>query len=138
MIEEEELYLVYVLRMGENHRNQYVYEFIFSDNPDEAEGDGWDDECSLGNTEPPYEEYIQKVGVLKTDKVYLDVLHEKDGLTYIDGSEGVHALAYENLDETDDEILYAPSFKRLVFHYGDSIKEVHNKLYSRDLILKFK
>lgn len=131
---DEELYLIYVLKIGTDHKGNNLYEFIFSHNPDEAEGNGWD-EPAHETAEPPYEEYIDEVLNVKTNKVTLDMLHESEIFSIIDGYEGVIALAYENLEDLSYDV-NSKSFKRLVFHYGDTYEVVRQKLYERDILLK--
>jgi hypothetical protein len=46
-----------------------------------------------------------------------------------DAVDGVIALGYENIDDYES---YPES--RLHFHFGDTIKDVENKLYEKDLI----
>jgi len=43
-------------------------------------------------------------------------------------------LAWEN---EDSEAILNEKFKRLVFHYGDSVKSVEDKLYERDIVLNY-
>ena len=46
-----------------------------------------------------------------------------------DGVDNVVALAWEKDKDID---------KRLVFHFGDSLEQVKDKLYEKDLILEIK
>ena len=51
-----------------------------------------------------------------------------------DAIDGVIALGWE--DEDSDAVVNH-KFKRLVFHYGDSVKSVEDKLYERDIVLNY-
>lgn len=126
-------YLIYVHKIGSNHRDEGFYEFIFSKNPNmvNIEEWGWDQRPASNNAMPPTEEYISKVLTLKISRFQFTVLHKQTLFTYMDGFDRVVALAWE---EENDEL--QEDVKRLVFHYGDTIDEVNDKLYSRDIILK--
>ena len=51
-----------------------------------------------------------------------------------DSVEGVIALGWEN---SDSEAVVDKKYTRLVFHYGESEKSVSDKLYERDIVLKW-
>jgi hypothetical protein len=126
-------YLIYVHKIGNNHRDEGFYEFIFSNNPNmvEIENWGWDIRPASTNALPPTEDYISKVLTLKISRFQFTVLHKQNLFTYMDGFDRVVALAWEDEnDELEDDV------KRLVFHYGDTLEDVQDKLYSRDIILK--
>jgi hypothetical protein len=126
-------HLIYVHKIGTNHREEGFYEFIFSNNPNQVEIEdwGWDVRPASTNALPPTEDYISKVLTLKISRFQFTVLHQQNLFTYMDGFDRVVALAWEEENnELEDDV------KRLVFHYGDTIEEVENKLYARDIILK--
>lgn len=131
----EDLFLVYVNRLGGNWRGKNVFEFIFSDSVediDDAEC-GWDTyPASSGEVTPPSVDAIKAVGVLETDLLF-DVIAESDTFSVWDCVDNVVALAYENILDYDQ---YPP--KRLVFQFGDSFNKVKDMLYSRDITLEFK
>lgn len=126
-------YLIYVHKIGSNHREEGFYEFIFSNNPNQVEIEdwGWDARPASINALPPTEEYISKVLTLKISRFQFTVLHQQTLFTYMDGFDRVLALAWEEEnDELEDDV------RRLVFHYGDTLDVVQDKLYARDIILK--
>ena len=97
----------------------------------EIENWGWDIRPASTNSLPPTEDYISKVLTLKISRFQFTVLHKQNLFTYMDGFDRVVALAWEDEnDELEDDV------KRLVFHYGDTLEDVQDKLYSRDIILK--
>jgi len=124
--------LIYIHKIGSTHSKNYIYEFIFGDNPDEAEGENWDEPS---HSEPPYDEYITQIGVLKSGKIQLAVLHESEYFTYIDGAERVISLAWEIVDDIEYEL--EEGEKRMVFHYGETKESVEAQLLTRDLTLKY-
>ena len=118
--------------MGPNYLGNYMYEFIFGSSLTDVDGEEWGYE---GKAEPPHQEYITKVGVLENSKVNFDVVQKHKSFTMYDAQEGVISLAWESYEGIDDN--FKPN-TRMVFHYGEEENEVIDKLYSRDMILKFK
>ena len=78
--------------------------------------------------------FIKKVGVLKNVNIDLHLIQNSDFFGVYDSIDGIIALAWE--DEDSDSIL-DNKFKRLVFHYGDSVKTIEDKLYERDIVLNY-
>ncbi len=125
--------LVYVNELGPNYKGDNIYEFIFSD-LDDVWGDDWDAEPASGKPSPPEINYIKKVGVLKNSEVQLELIQHSDYFGVYDAIDGVISLAWEN--SNSDEILVHKR-KRLVFQYGETVESVENKLYERDIVLKW-
>ena len=123
--------LVFVNELGPNFKGDNLYEFIFS-TEDKVDGDGWDSTPASGNPQPPHIDFISKVGVLKNDKIKLNVIQNSDFFSIYDAIDKVIALAWE---DTENEY-YDENETRLVFHYGDSVETVIDKLYERDIVLK--
>jgi len=125
--------LVYVNELGPNYKGDNLYEFIFSD-VDDVWGEDWDAEPAAGKPLPPDVNYIKTVGVLKNSEISLTLIQDSDFFGVYDAIDGVISLAWEKSDS--DEILINKR-KRLVFQYGESIESVENKLYERDIVLKW-
>ena len=124
--------LVFVNELGPNFRGDNLYEFIFSDNED-VSGEDWESSPAGGNPQPPHIDYITKVGVLKNDKIKLNVIQNSDFFSFYDAVDKVIALSWEDIENE----YYNEDDTRLVFHYGDSEEDVMTKLYERDIILTF-
>jgi hypothetical protein len=124
--------LVFVNELGPNFRGDNLYEFIFSDNED-VSGEDWESSPAGGNPQPPHIDYITKVGVLKNDKIKLNVIQNSDFFSFYDAVDKVIALSWEDIENE----YYNEEDTRLVFHYGDSEQDVISKLYERDIILTF-
>ena len=92
-------------------------------------GDGWDNKPSNSYPTPPELQYIKKVGVLRNTNIKLELIQNSDFFSMVDAIDDVVALAWEE-DEQNGQ-------KRLVFRYGNTEKEIKDKLYERDLILEF-
>ena len=125
--------LVYVNELGPNYRGDNIYEFIFSDLED-VWWDDWDAEPAAGKPSPPDVNYVKKVGVLKNSEIQLELIQNSDFFGVYDAVDGVISLAWEKSD-TDDILIHKR--KRLVFQYGDTVEIVENKLYERDIVLKW-
>jgi len=124
--------LVFVNELGPNFRGDNLYEFIFSDNED-VSGEDWESSPAGGNPQPPHIDYITKVGVLKNDKIKLNVIQSSDFFSFYDAVDKVIALSWEDIENE----YYNEEDTRLVFHYGDSEEDVMTKLYERDIVLTF-
>lgn len=137
-MQDTELKLIYVLKIGYNTKGEGLYEFIFSKDPSsvDAEAWGWTVMPAKGNADPPAETHIDKVLSLTTDKIDLRCLHELNDRSYIDGYYTIHALAYQDYNDEDSGDLLHDELPILVFHYGMKVKEVKDILYTRDLIFK--
>lgn len=130
----ERLHLIYVSEAGE-HNDDIIYEFIFSDRPDDAMGEGWEDTC-LFNVKPPEAEFCAKIGVLKTSAIRLSLLEEQNEFRYLDGVFGFIPVAWEYIEYYAD----LPNFEcvLLSFFFGSPLEEVVAKLKSRNLELEWK
>jgi len=125
------MYLIYINSIGKNHKGQYLYEFIFSDTTKNIDGEDWDMEPSSGRAQPPNEVYIKTVGVL-TSGLKLDLVQDSTIHSLWAAMDGVIALGWENIMDYET---YPED--RLVFPFGMEKQVIEDKLYSRDLILKY-
>lgn len=123
--------LVFINKVGQNWKGNFIYEFLFSDAIEDIDGEGWDSYPSSGNPEPPEENLIKKTGSLSTT-LKLDLVQESDSFAMWDAVDGVVALAWENMEGYDEY----PE-KRLFFSFGEDIESVNDKLYERDIVLKY-
>lgn len=126
-----DLYLIYVILIGKTHKDNYLYEFLFSDNIENIDGEDWDQFPAAGRPESPHEDLIKKYGRLDTE-IKFDLIQNSDTFAVWDAVDGVIALAWENVNTYD-----AYPDKRLCFKFGETIKEVEDKLYEKDLILNY-
>ena len=123
--------LVYINKVGQNWKGDFIYEFLFSDTIKDIDGEGWDSYPSSGNPEPPEEKFIKKSGSLKTS-IKLDLVQESDSFAVWDAVDGIVALGWENMEGYDEY----PE-KRLFFTIGEEISSVEDKLYEKDLVLNY-
>lgn len=134
MIENEELYLCYINKLGKDIDDFYIYEFLFSDSEqiEVVWGKDWNFKPAgiCGNIKPD-ESTFSTVKKLKT-KIKIDVAQENMCFSMQDCINGVIALGYENLD--DPEIEY-PEEGPLVFKFGEEMKSVEEKLSIRKILI---
>ena len=123
--------LVYINKIGQNWKGNYIYEFLFSDVVKDIDGEGWDSYPSSGNPEPPEGRFVKKTGQLNTT-LKLDLVQESDSFAMWDAVDGIVAMAWENMEGYDDY----PE-KRLFFSFGEDIESVNNKLYEKDIVLNY-
>ena len=125
------MFLIFINELGPNYKKENIYEFIFSKNLEELWGDEWDVVPAHGQPGPPEVEYIDTVGILSKSILKLELVQNSDYFGMEHALDKVISLGWEVLDDNDN-----PK-DRLVFHFGDEIKSVEDKLYSRDLILNY-
>jgi len=144
---DDELKLIYVLKIGYHSNGSGLYEFIFSHDETniDIEGWRWDMSPAADNVQPPEDEYVDKVVLLKTKAFDLFCLHEAVDRPYMHGYYTIHALAYEIEREEDDGYgSYDNIFNGqedddlplLVFHYGMTLTKIKELLETRKIILK--
>jgi hypothetical protein len=125
----EKLFLIYVNHVGKSYKGTFIYEFIFSDVLTGIDGDDWDTFPASGRPEPPHDIFIKYVGKIDS-YLKLDMVQNSDTFAVWDAVDGVIALAWENVNAYDSYPEH-----RLCFKFGESIEEVKDKLYEKDLIL---
>lgn len=126
-------FLIYVNGLGQNYKGEHIYEFIFSDTTEGIWGQDWESKPSNGYPSPPDIEKIKKVGVLKNDIIKLSLIQNSDFFSMIDALDGVVALGWEE----ENDLIDFNQMKRLVFRFGDTEKDIKDKLYERDIVLEF-
>jgi hypothetical protein len=146
---EESLQLIYVLSIGKNSKGENIYEFLFSENPEDVDVESWnwDQSPAIEHKEfsVPTEDYVDASFTLTTKSVKLKCLHDARDRSYMHGYHLIHALAYEEFED-DDEESYIEEFEEmyeesnddapiLVFHYFMRLKDVKDRLYERNLML---
>jgi hypothetical protein len=127
----DDMYLIYVNRVGKDYKGNFLYEFIFSDTTKNIDGEEWDTFPASGRPEPPNDSFIKKVGRLESE-LKLDVIQNSDTFAVWDAVDGVISLAWENINAYESY----PE-KRICFRFGEPLKEVEDKLYEKDLILNY-
>ncbi len=128
MIVENKSSLVYVNRLGVDAKNNQVYELIFSTVPAAAWSDGW-----IGShPEPPEEQYISEIGIVKDPYLDLRSFHEIGFFNIFHCQDGVVALAWED-DEMDEEL----NDKRIVLKYGQNKDEVILLFSSKNIKIRW-
>ena len=123
--------LVYINKIGQNWKGNYIYEFLFSDVVKDIDGEGWDSYPSSGNPEPPEGRFVKETGLLNTT-LKLDLVQESDSFAMWDAVDGIVAMSWENIEGYDEY----PE-KRLFFSFGEDIESVNSKLYEKDIVLNY-
>lgn len=145
--DDNDLKLIYVLKIGYNSKDEGLYEFIFSldDSNIDVEGWCWDLSPACDKAIPPTDKYVNKIVNLKTSTFDLFCLHESVDREYMHGYHTIHALAYEIEKQVNDDSYsdYQEMFENenddiplLVFHYGMTLNDIKELLDARKIILK--
>ena len=125
--------LLFINELGPNYKNENIYEFIFGSETHELWGEDWDATPANGKPGPPELIYVKKVGVLNNTNVKLELAQNSDYFNMEHALDNVIALGWETYEEENEN----GEEERLVFHFNDELEKVKDKLYSRDIILKF-
>ena len=125
--------LLFINELGPNYKGQNIYEFIFGEGITELWGEDWDSNPAHGKPGPPEMEYIKSVGVLEDTNIKLDLVQNSDYFSMEHAMDNVIALGWETYEDSYEN----SEEERLVFHFGEQKEKVVDKLYSRDIILKF-
>lgn len=121
--EAKKLYLIFVQYIGVNIRGNYEYEFMFSENPDNAWGDNWDQSCpSACGDIAPYKENVDCIKRLVID-IKLCLVQDNSCFSMMDCEDGIIPICWASLD---DPILYEDKILR--FEFGDELTDVEHKL----------
>lgn len=127
-----DLYLIYVNKIGEDWTGNNLYEFLFSDKTDNIDGEDWDASPASGRPSPPNATFVKKVGRLTCEDIKFKLVQNSGEFAVWDAVDGVVALAWEDIESYNE---YPEN--RLALHFGDSIKDVEDKLYEHDLVLDY-
>ena len=131
MEDNEELYLCFIRLIGEESSDYYRYEFIFTNDVDNVWGEDFDEKpACLANNLMVSDEFITEVHVVKT-KIKFDLIQDNCCFSISDCYDNICAIAWENLDEYDE---YPPD-GRIFFRFGETFKEVEDKLAMKNLLM---
>jgi hypothetical protein len=129
--ELKDVFLLFVRLIGEENDGYYRYEFMFTDNPDEAWGEGFEYKpCCLVKDLVPSDEYITEVHIVKT-KIKFDLIQDNCCFGMQDCMDGIVTVAHENIDGLDEY----PENGRLVFMFGESLDDIEKKLAKKNILM---
>ena len=130
--ETKDVSLLFIRLIGEENDGYYRYEFIFTDNPDEAWGDDWEYKPSgLVNTLIPSDEYITEIHIVKT-KIKFDLIQNNMCFSMQDCIDGIISLCFSQIN--DEESIYYNE-EPLKFDFGETQEEVRERLKNCGLTL---
>jgi hypothetical protein len=127
----KELYLIYINKVGTNHKGEHIFEFLFSNSVNYDWDESWYESSVVTdkNDLTPDPSFIKFVGNIKTSDFDLELIQNSGVFQIYNAVEGIVALGWEKLEDNGDY----PE-ERLVFKFGDTLKSVEEKLYSLDLV----
>lgn len=131
MENDETVYLCFIRLIGEENDGYYRYEFIFTDNVDEVFGENFNQKpACLVNGLIVDDKYITEIHIVKM-KIKLDLIQDNCCFSISDSYDGIIALAWENVDGYDEY----PDDGRIFFRFGETLKEVDNKLAMKNILM---
>ena len=125
-----DLFLVFISYIGKDFKGNHIYDFIYSDEIKDIDGEDWDVTPAAGRPTAPNDNFIKRVNRLESE-MKLDLIMDDSRFAYWDAVDGLIAIAWENIDSYE---LYPEN--RLFFHYGDTEAIVNEKMYEQDLVFK--
>ena len=125
--------LVFINELGPDFRGNHIYEFIFSDTIVDLWGEEWESAPAGGRPLPPDLKHIKRVGKTFKEGMELELGKNSDYFSMEDIIDGILYLGWEKIHEDSLESLE----DRLVFHFGEDVTSVEDKLYSKDLVLEY-
>ena len=129
--EEEDVRLGFIRLIGEETDGYYRYEFIFTTNIDEFWGENFEYKPScLVNNLMPYDKFITEIHIVKM-KIKLDLIQNSCCFGFQDCTDGIIALAWENVDEYDEY----PEEGRIFFRFGETLEDVEDKLAIKNVLM---
>ena len=134
MIDENNtLMVIYVLYVGKNTDNEYIYHLLISNDKEKTWAEGWENKpaCVMRDLTPEDDMY-EYIAELKTDLI-LDLAQDNCCFSMQDCRDNVVALASENLEEAEEY----PEEGRIVIHFGDTVEEVEKMLAKRDILINY-
>jgi hypothetical protein len=130
--------LVFCKYIGKQYDSSSIYEFLFSEDELKSFELGWEEynwDAQPSNGKPnSFAKTISEVAILTTDEISLSMLIDSSYFDMLDSRDGIVALAWENISESDDE----DENTRIVLKYGLKKQDVIDIFYSRDIHLEFK
>ena len=132
-IEEEEIEprLGFIRLIGEESDGYYRYEFIFTENINEFWGENFEYKpCCLCNGLSPDDKFISEIHIVKM-KIKLDLIQDNCCFSFSDATDGIIAIAWENMDDYDEY----PEEGRIFFKFGETLNEVEEKLSIKNIIM---
>ena len=134
MIDENNtLMVIYVLYVGKNTDDEYIYHLLISNDKEKTWAEAWENKpaCVMRDLTPEDDMY-EYIAELKTDLI-LDLAQDNCCFSMQDCRDNVVALASENLEEAEEY----PEEGRIVIHFGDTVDEVEKMLAKRDILINY-
>ena len=128
---EEDPKLGFIRLIGEESDGYYRYEFIFTNNINEFWGENFEYKpCCLCNGLTPDDRYVGEIHIVKT-KIKFDLIQDNCCFSFSDATDGIIAIAWENMDNYDEY----PEEGRIFFMFGESLKDVEDKLAIKNILM---
>lgn len=126
-----EVYLGFIRLIGEETDGYYRYEFIFTENIDEFWGENFEYKpCCLCNGLVPDDKFVSEIHIVKM-KIKLDLIQDNCCFSFSDATDGIIAIAWENMDDYDEY----PEEGRIFFKFGETLEDVENKLAVKNVLM---
>lgn len=130
-IKEENTYLVFINPLGIDSYDRYIYEFLFSEEPENVWGPDWHvSPAKLSNNLLPEPTTYSIKRILKTT-INLRTAQKSSCFSMQDCIDGIVALGYEDISKLEE---YPED--RVVFNFGEKYIDTENKLAKRNQLFE--
>ena len=131
---ENELYLCFARNVGDDVNGNHMYEFFFTNNPDEFFGEDFEyTPACLVNELVPFERAYQKIMLVETN-IKFKLAQESCCYSMQDCFDGIHPVAFEDLTGLEEY----PTDGRLVLHFDLPYEEVERLLAAKNILMQEK
>ena len=124
--------LTYINSIGTDWNGAYVYEFIFTDNIENVEGEDWDAIPANKHPKPPNQEYVSCVFEVRLD-IELTLIQNSKLYSFFDSVDNAIALGFDNLLQYEEY----PE-ERFIFNFSDDFEVIKDFFYSKDIRVEIK
>ena len=128
------LVLCFARHIGDDVEGKHIYEFLFTNNPDEFFGENFEyNPACLVHELTPFDEAYQLVRIVTTD-IKFKLAQESCCYSMQDCFDGIHPVAFEDITG----LVEYPENGRLVLHFGLEYEEVERLLAAKNILMEEK
>ena len=126
---EDKLFLIYAELVGKDAHEMYEYDFYFSENPESAWGEDWNEPCPAACDKDVLRPDISMYSEIRrlVTIIPFGLMVNNTCFSLQDAIDDIIPCAWEDISTYEE----FPSPIRLVFHFGESFESVEDKLAQR-------
>lgn len=127
------LKVIYVLYVGKNTDNEYIYHFLITIDSEKTWAEGWENvPAGIMRNLTPEDDMYEYIAEIKTD-IKFNLAQNNTCYSMQDCRDKIIALASEDLSEAEEY----PEEGRIVIHFGDLMDDVEKMLARRNISITY-